>query len=311
MKRILIAGSLAYDRIMDFPGRFGDHILPDAIHALSVAFLVAPPKEQFGGTAGNIAYSLVQLGGAPHILSTAGNDFAKFEEHLKENGIATTGIEVSADLPTASAYIITDAGNNQITAFSPAADGIAYKGEIDQEAALAIIGPTGVEKMRSFPEAFKDKNIPYLFDPGQQIPALTDADLKAGIDGSRGLIVNDYELALVKEKTGWDEAAILDRTQMLVVTYGAEGSKIMTKEGTTHVDAVSVEDAVDPTGAGDAFRAGFMHGLVSDLSEEESAKIGSVVASFAVECYGTQNHRFTLDQVKERYAATYQSSFPL
>lgn len=310
MNRILIAGSLAYDRIMDFPGKFADHILPDAIHALSVGFSVNPPKEQFGGTAGNIAYSLAQLGGSPHILATAGNDFATFEEHLKAEGIATTAIEVSPDLPTASAYIITDSGNNQITAFSPAADALPYKGVLDQEAELAIIAPTGVVKMQDFPQRFKDTQIPYLFDPGQQIVALSDTDLKAGIEGSRGLIVNDYELALVKGQTLWSEDEILMHTQMLIVTYGAEGSKIRTKEATTHVDAVAVANVVDPTGAGDAYRAGLMHGLVAGLSEEESAKIGSVVASFAVECYGTQNHRFTLDQVKERYTSTYQSPFP-
>lgn len=311
MHRVLVVGSVAYDRIMVFPGHFKDHFIADALHNINVCFSVSPPKEEFGGCAGNIAYNLALLGGTPEMLATAGNDFARYEEWLKENGIATTPLDVSSELPTASAYIVTDEAANQITAFSTGADERSYSKEVDLDGTtFAIVAPTGVEDMRAFPERFRTADIPYLFDPGQQISSLSKEDLVAGITGARALVVNDYELALITEKTGWSEEDILNAAEMLIVTLGAEGSSIRTNEGATHVESVPVKEVVDPTGAGDAFRAGLIHGLVAGRSIQESAQIGSAVAAYAVECYGTQNHRFTIDELKARYEAAYQTSFP-
>ncbi|MBY0110638.1 carbohydrate kinase family protein [Patescibacteria group bacterium] len=312
MSRLLVAGSLAYDRIMVFPGRFEQHLLKDALHSINVCFSVTPPKEEFGGCAGNIAYTLSLLGGAPVILATAGNDFARYEEHLKEEGVATTPIQVYGDVPSSSFYVITDEGNNQIGAFSHGADAKPYTYDIDfNDVVLAIVAPTGVEDMREFPEKFKEANVPYLFDPGQQITSLSADELRSGISSSRALLVNDYELALIVEKTEWDEERIASETEMLIVTLGGAGSRIRTRDEAFHIEAVAAKSVVDPTGAGDAYRAGFMHALAEGLSAREAMQVGSAVAAYAVECYGTQNHRFTLDELKTRYEDTYHSSFPL
>jgi len=312
MKRLLIVGSLAYDRIMTFPGHFRDHFVPDQLHNISVCFPVGAPSIVFGGTAGNIAYNLSMLGASAQMLAKAGNDFAAYEERLKENGIATTTVEVFGDIPTASAYITTDQGNNQITAFSAAADARSYSLDVDMDdVALAIVAPTGADDMRAFPARFKEANVPYLFDPGQQLPALAAEDLRASISGSRGLLVNDYELSLVLEKTGWDEDRLLGETELLIVTLGEAGSRIRTHSEEIHVEAVPAAQVIDPTGAGDAYRAGLMHGLVSGLGLKESAQIASTVATYAVECYGTQNHRFTIDELTKRYETSYGTPFPL
>ncbi len=312
MNRILLIGSLAYDRIMVFPGLFKEHFLPEGLHNINVSFSVSTPKIVFGGCAGNIGYSLALLGGSPEILATAGNDFADYEEHLKENGIATTGIEIINDLPTASCYITTDKADNQITAFSAGADEQGYTLPFETaRASLAIVSPTGIEDMRRFPERFREAGVPYLFDPGQQIPMLSGEDLRSAITGALGLIVNDYELALVLEKTGWSEQDIIDACQTLIVTLGEQGSRVRTGNDELTVPAVPANEVVDPTGAGDAFRAGLLHGLSSGISLEESLRLASTVATYAVECYGTQNHRFTLDELTARYESTYQSPFPL
>ncbi|MEK9160871.1 MAG: carbohydrate kinase family protein [Patescibacteria group bacterium] len=312
MRRLLVAGSLAYDRIMVFPGRFEQHLLKDALHTINVCFSVTPPKEEFGGCGGNIAYTLALLGGSPVVLSTAGNDFARYEEHLKEEGVATTPIQVYGDVPTASFYVITDEGNNQIGAFSHGADAKPYTYDIDfNDVALAIVAPTGVEDMREFPVKFKESNIPYLFDPGQQTTSLSSDELRSAISGSRALLVNDYEFALVMEKTGWDEERIASETEILVVTLGGAGSRIRTRDDAFHIEAITATSVVDPTGAGDAYRAGFMRALADNLSPREAAQVGSAVAAYAVECYGTQNHRFTLDELKARYEDTYLSPFPM
>lgn len=305
MKRLIITGSLAYDRIMNFPGLFKDHFLPDKLHNISVSFTVNAPKREFGGTAGNIAYNLALLEEKPDILATAGNDFDAYATWLIQNNIATAGIEVAPETTTASAYIVTDEGDNQITAYSEGADALPYTHKVEAKDALAIIAPTGVEKMRSFAEAFKNLGIPYFFDPGQRIPVLTTDDMKSIIDGSEAMFVNDYELALVKNKTGWSEADITEKTKTLVVTLGKEGSRILTKEREERVGAVPVKDAPDPTGAGDAYRAGYMKGALHALPPTTCAKLGSVIAAYAVEHHGTQTYRFTLSEALERYKSAY------
>lgn len=312
MHRILLIGSLAYDRIMVFPGLFKEHFLPEGLHNISVSFSVSTPEVVFGGCAGNIAYNLALLGGSPEILATAGNDFAQYEEHLKAEGIATTGIEILNDLPTASCYVTTDKADNQITAFSAGADEQGYSLPFDTAGvSLAIVSPTGIEDMRAFPTRFNEAGVSYLFDPGQQIPVLSGEDLRAAIDGAFGLIVNDYELALVLEKTGWSEEDVMNACSLLIVTLGEKGSRVRTREDEFMVPAVPVSEVVDPTGAGDAYRAGLLHALSEEVSLTEACWLASTVAAYAVECYGTQNHRFTLDELSARYEAAYQSPFPL
>jgi adenosine kinase len=305
MKRLLVTGSLAYDRIMNFPRFFKDHFIPDKLHNINVSFTVDAPKREFGGTGGNIAYNLALLEEKPTILSTAGNDFDAYATWLLQNGIGTEGIEISKDVATASAYIITDQGDNQITAYSGGPDEAPYTKNVAREEALAIVAPTGITKMRSFPKLFKELGIPYYFDPSQRIPMLSPEDLTSIIGDSDAVFVNDYELALIKNKTGWSETDIKEKTKTLVVTLGKEGSRILTKDGEEHVRAVPVENAVDPTGAGDAYRAGFMKGAMRGLPAPACAKLGSVIAAYAVEHHGTQTYRFTLAEVCARYKDAY------
>lgn len=312
MKPVLVSGSLAYDRIMDFPGLFKEHFLADALHNINVSFLVNAPSEQFGGCAGNIAYSLALAGGTPEIAAMAGCDFAKYDEWLAKNGVGTAAIQTLDDTATSSAYIITDGADNQIAAFSPSAGGKDYSLPLDAgRYALAIIGPAAVENMMKVARVARAGNLPYLFDPGQQIPAMSADDMREAIESAQGALMNDYELKMISEKTGWSEADIVGKVEFLIVTLGAEGSRIITTSGEEKVAAIKVGKPVDPTGAGDAYRGGFIRGLTAGLPLPECAKLGSVVAAYAVECYGTQNHRFTLDELKSRYEGAYNESFPI
>lgn len=312
MKPVLVSGSLAYDRIMDFPGLFKDHFIADALHNINVSFLVNAPGEQFGGCAGNIGYSLALAGGMPELVAVAGCDFDKYEEWLGNNGVGTGTIQTLDDVATSSAYIITDSADNQIAAFSPSAGGRSYDLPINTDRyAIAIIGPASAENMMKIARAARAGNLPYLFDPGQQIPALSPDDMREAIESARGVLMNDYELKMVMEKTGWSEADIVSKLEFLVVTLGSEGSRIVTKDGEEKVTAVKVEKPIDPTGAGDAYRGGFLRGLIAELPLPACAKLGSAVAAYAVECYGTQNHRFTMDELKARYESAYNESLAI
>lgn len=302
--KIYISGSIAYDRIMDFPDKFANHILPEKLHILNVCFLVNHLEEKFGGTAGNIAYSLSLLGEKPIILSTVGNDFEKYKHWMEKHGLSLEGIKVVKDVPTASAYIMTDRKDNQITAFNPGAMNFSTNGDsasiIEQEC-LAIVSPGNLEDMQKYPAIYRKKGIPFIFDPGQNIPAFSGDQLKDMIKGSKSLIVNDYELSLVMDSTGLDKAQLLELTDSIVTTLGDAGSRISFDEQEIEVPAVQVENPVDPTGAGDAFRSGFLKGLIQSKSIVEAAKMGSTCASFSVEHLGTQAHSFTRDEFWDRY----------
>lgn len=306
--RILVSGSLAYDRIMDFPGRFADHILPDKIHVLNVCFMVNGLTERFGGTAGNIAYNLHLLGERPLILATAGRDFGPYENWLRRLGLPLEGIRLIPEEFTASAYITTDLSDNQITGFNPGAmkhpSGFALDG-LDPRRALAIIAPGNLEDMLTYSRLYKARRVPYIFDPGQSIPAWGGADLREMVTGALALIVNDYEQELFQQKTGLTAAQLLERTPILIVTRGDQGSEVWQGEDRQRIPAVSPRQVVDPTGAGDAYRAGLLKGLLLGLPWPESARLGAAVASFAVEKAGTQEHRFTLAEVRERYAQVF------
>ncbi len=305
MSKILVAGSIAYDRIMDYAGNFTDSFMADKLHTLSVSFQVETIKENFGGCAGNIAYNLKLLGEEPEIIATAGSDFGRYEEYLKKLGISSDSIHINASDFTAVAHIMTDRANNQIAAFAMAACATPYGSLPETSFAAAILGPGCVADTIAAAVHAKAKGIKYYFDPGQAMPAFEAGNLKEIISGAAGLFCNDYELSLITEKTGWNESVLLGATPLLVVTLGAKGSRSMTKDGVIEVPAAAIEKLVDPTGAGDAHRAGFVKGILAGLSLKECGQLASVVAAYAVEQQGTQNHRFIMPELKARYAAAY------
>jgi adenosine kinase len=299
--KVLISGSLAYDRILNFEGKFSDSILPDKIHDLNVSFFVPDMRESFGGCGGNIAYSLALLEEEPVILARGGNDFHDYDAWLKQNGIATDSIEIDSGVKTAVATILTDSGNNQISSFYAGANGKPYSRPIPEDAQFAIIGPGHPEDIKNLPEVFRSKKIQFMFDPGQSLPVLSADDLKNGMKGAYVVFSNDYELSLIKEKTGLDEPAILREAAILVTTFGGKGSRIMTRSETVEVPAAKPENTSDPTGAGDAYRAGFIAGLLRELPLKMTAQLAGLVAAYTVETHGTQTHRFTIPELKVRY----------
>ncbi|MCA1962192.1 MAG: carbohydrate kinase family protein [Desulfomonile sp.] len=306
--KIFVSGSLAYDRIMDFPEKFSDYILPDKIHVLNVCFLVNGVTEQFGGTAGNIAYNLALLGERPIILASAGKDFQSYENWLTSHGLPLDGIRRIPDEFTAGAYITTDQADNQITGFNPGAmkhpclypvDGV------DPSTALGIVAPGNVEDMETLCRQYRERGIPYIFDPGQQIPAIPTDSLVEMLTGSRILISNDYELEMIMRSTGMSRPDLLNRTGTVITTLGDRGSLVCTSEGESAIPVAKAAQVLDPTGAGDAFRAGLIKGLAVGVDLEVCARMGAVAASFSVECRGTQCHRFSHEQFKQRYEAEF------
>jgi adenosine kinase len=300
---IFVSGSLALDRIMDFPGLFSDHILPDKVHMLNVSFNVNGIVERFGGTAGNIAYALSLLGEKPRILATIGRDYEGYFRWLDENGTATDGIKIIDEEFTASAYITTDRADNQITGFNPGAmkrpSSFEFD-EIDPRESIVIVAPGNLDDMKDYPRVCRAKGIPYIFDPGQSLPMWDGNDLAQAIEGSRVLVSNDYELEMISRKTGFGRERLIDLTETIVTTRGEKGSIVHTKGGRIDVPAVKVDRAVDPTGAGDAYRAGLIKGLVQGNDLRYCAALGTVVASFAVECRGTQEYTFAMREFEAR-----------
>ncbi|MBI5457181.1 carbohydrate kinase family protein [Candidatus Kaiserbacteria bacterium] len=311
MSKILVAGSIAYDRIMDYGGNFTDSFVPDKLHTLSVSFQVERIKEEFGGVAGNLAYNLKLLGEEPEMLGTAGSDFGRYAQYLQKLGIGVGSIHIDPSDLTSVAHIVTDRANNQIAAFAMAAGAKPYGPLPDEAFECAILGAGCVSDTIAIAAHAKAKGIKYYFDPGQAMPAFSSEDLKQVISGAAGLFCNDYELGLIEEKTGWDEAALPTETPLLVVTLGAKGSRISTTEGVVEVSAVPLKKLVDPTGAGDAHRAGFIKGIIAGLPLKQCGQLASVVAAYAVENFGTQNHRFTIAEASERYEKAYREKIAL
>ncbi|MDX9715282.1 MAG: carbohydrate kinase family protein [Dissulfurispiraceae bacterium] len=305
---IFVSGSLAYDRIMNFPGRFSDHILPDKIHILNVCFTVNGMAEKFGGTAGNIAYSLRLLEERPAILATIGKDHHNYIKRLKELDLTLEGIKVIENEFTAGAYITTDLSDNQITGFNPGA--MQYKSEYsfgDSVSAdsIAIMSPGNLEDMKEYARQYKKLGIRCICDPGQSLTAWDAESLKEWISGSTMLITNDYELELIMKILTMNKEDLLTITKTVITTLGEKGSVVADSAGETLIPAAKITQVVDPTGAGDAYRAGLIKGLCLARSVIDSARIASVAAVYAVEHYGTQEHSYTFDEFRQRYTGNF------
>lgn len=299
---------MAYDRIMDFPGKFSDHILPDKIHILNVCFTVNGMVEKFGGTAGNIAYSLSLLDEKPIILATTGKDYERYFERLKENKLSVEGIKIIDGEFTASAYITTDRADNQITGFNPGAMKYpsGYKfGNIDPDKSIALIAPGNLQDMAEYARYFKSRGINYICDPGQSLTQWDGNALSDWINGSMLLISNDYELEMIKKVAGMDKKGLLGLTRTIITTLGEKGSVISTSDSDIDVPAAKAGNVIDPTGAGDAYRAGLIKGIVMGRDIEASARMGAVAAAYAIEKYGTQEHFYTLEGFIERYTSNF------
>ncbi|MFA6547955.1 MAG: carbohydrate kinase family protein [Candidatus Magasanikbacteria bacterium] len=307
---ILVSGSLVYDHIMNFPDSFKNHIMPEQIHILNVCFMVDKLERSWGGTAGNIAFTMKMLGGEPLLLSVLGKDGRDYLEYMEDFGIKTDYILSDKKRVTASAYITTDADDNQITAFFGGPLSLAKDKKIadlvKEKFNLALISPTDKEVMMQHLKECKEMGVKAIFDPGQQITAFSEIELKKMISQSEFVIGNDYEIKLLQERTGWNEEEILKNTNVLITTLGENGSVIKTAGGETVTAGVCPPMSFDdPTGAGDAYRAGFFVGYEKGFDWKLCAQIGAVAASYAIETYGTQEHKFTKQEFCERYEKTF------
>ena len=305
---------MAYDYIMAFPDSFKNHILPDQIHILNVAFVVDKLKKEYGGCAANIAYNCKLLGGSPIILAPLGRDGKEYIDRMKSWEINTGYIPLSKDKLTSSAHITTDKDDNQIIAFYPGAGLDAprlHVTEVKEKIDLALISPTDKDAMIQHAKECEEKNIPFVFDPGQQITALSPQELMLIIGQAKFLIGNDYEIKLMLDKTGWSEANIFEHVEVLIKTLGPKGSVVRTINEIFEIPACPPQSVDDPTGAGDAYRAGFFSAYVKGENLETCGRVGSVAATYAVENYGTQNHDYILEDFEKRYQETYGEKISL
>jgi len=303
----LICGSFAFDTIMVFPDQFKNHILPDKVHILNVSFLVPEMRREFGGCAGNIAYNLKLLGGEGVPMGTVGRDFDSYAQWIDRCGISRKYLRVVADSYTAQAFITTDMDDNQITAFHPGAMNSSHLNEVPTDAGirLGIVSPDGRDGMLEHAAQFKAANIPFIFDPGQGLPMFGGAELTAFIDQASWVTVNDYECELLQERTGLTAQAIAERVDALIVTLGAKGSHIYTQNKRIEIPSAKISSAVDPTGCGDAYRAGLLYGIMNQLDWETTGRIAALMGAMKIEHPGTQNHSFT----KDEFAARFKNEF--
>ncbi|MDP2708499.1 MAG: carbohydrate kinase family protein [bacterium] len=309
MNNIIICGALAYDRIMDFPGRFSEHILAGQTHILNVTFTVAEVKESFGGTGGNIAYNLALLGERPKLIAAAGKDFGRYKKWLKKNKIDISGVKTVKDELTASASIITDQDDNQITAYWPGSKIQSPQPPLSKERnQLAIIAPDTVARMREYAKIFRQNNTPYIFDPGQQLAYYNSKDLLKSIKGAELTIGNDYEIEMVRRKLGVRLSKLAELAKSLIITKGGKGAELYYDNKKILVPAAKKKAVIDPTGAGDAMRAGIIKGMVMGLPMLQCVRLGMVVSAYAVESRGTQEHKFSWASVKKRYRENYHDS---
>ena len=295
----VICGSLAFDTIMSFQGRFSEQILPDQLHILNVSFLVPALRREFGGCAGNIAYGLRQLGGHPLPMATVGSDGAEYVARLQGLGISTEFVREVADSYTAQAMIMTDRDNNQITAFHPGAMMQAHTVQVmaRSDIALGIISPDGRDAMLQHAEQFKAAGIPFVFDPGQGLPMFDGQELAHFVDLATWVTVNDYEARLLSDRTGLSCAELSKRVQGLIVTLGAEGCEVWVAGEKTVIAPVTAVDVLDPTGCGDAFWAALLFGLEKGWSLLKCAELGNRVGALKIASRGGQNYTLDIDQI--------------
>ncbi len=309
MQNILVCGSIAYDNIMDFPGLFRDQIIPEKIDAINISFLVNSLKRTRGGTAPNIAYSLSLVGEKPIILGTAGRDFPEYAQWLNQNGVSTEYVRILDNDYTATCYITTDMSNNQITGFYPGAMSkdaeITLTGIDASKIKMAIIAPTEPSAMVKWVSECAKLSIPYLYDPGMQIPRLSGKELTDGIMGAKIAIFNEYEYDMMIEKTGLSESDILNNVEILIQTLGSKGSILKRRKDSITVNSAKPANVVDPTGAGDAYRAGLLKGYFEGASLEVMGKLASISAVYAVEHKGGTEHKYTINEFYARYRENY------
>ncbi len=305
MKKVLVCGSLAYDYIMNFDDKFRNHILPDKIHILNVCFSADNLSKEFGGTAGNIAYNLKLLGLEPVIFAAAGKDFEEYKSWFKFNKIKTDYIKQLKNEFTASAHIITDQDDNQITSFHGGAmlhNHRSLRSVVRKEKiGLAICAPDCLKGMKFHVRELQSLKIPYVFDPGQSIVGFSGNELKSMAKGAKVLIFNDYEYHVFKQKTKWKQEQILKVCEYLIITLGGKGSKIYCGGRLHRISCARPRSISDPTGAGDAYRAGLIYGLLNNFVPDKMGKIGACVSVYTVEKYGTQTHKFDLKNLKNKY----------
>ncbi len=299
----LICGSLAYDTIMVFQDQFKNHILPDKVHILNVAFLVPRMRKEFGGCAGNIAYNLRLLGGDPLPMATVGQDFGPYRKHFESCGVRLDCVREIEDLYTAQAFITTDLDDNQITAFHPGAMMRSAENHVRDvaDAEFGIVAPDSREAMLQHAGEFAERGVPFIFDPGQAMPLFNGEEFRALIEQAQYVTVNDYESQLLQQRTGWSEKQIAERVEAYIVTRGPNGSLIHTARQTVEIPPAHERRVSDPTGCGDAYRAGLIFGIMKGMDWATSGRIASLMGALKIEHPGTQNQRFSHDEFAEQF----------
>ena len=306
-KKALICGSVAFDTIMVFGDRFSNHILPDKIHMLNVSFLVPQLRREFGGCAGNIAYNLKLLGDVGYPMATVGRDFGTYADWMKKTGVPADYVRLIESEHTAQGYVTTDVDNNQIWAFHPGAMQQSHLNKVGdaKDIALGIVAPDGRDGMVQHANQFAEAGIPFIFDPGQGLPLFDGKDLVRFVEQATWVACNDYEWQVIQQRTGWTESDVTQLVEALIVTRGAQGSIIHTKGGPIEIPCAPVKAVVDPTGCGDAYRAGLIHGLLHGLDWPTTGKIASLMGAIKIEALGTQNHSFTPAEFQQRLNAAF------
>ena len=305
----LICGSFAYDTIMVFPDQFKNHILPDKVHMLNVAFLVPELRREFGGCAGNIAYNLKLLGDDPIPMGTVGNDFASYASWMDKHHINRRHVHVKEGSYTAQAFITTDIDDNQITAFHPGAMNLAHETPINEakDIKLAIVAPDGRDGMIQHAQQLHEAGIPFIFDPGQGLPMFDGDDLLTFAKQATYIALNDYEAQLFQDRTGLSPEEIAEHVEALIITRGGKGSHIYTDGNRIDIPCAKAGQLADPTGCGDSYRAGLIHGIMHGKDWETTGRIASLLGAIKIEQHGTQNHTFTM----EEFAARFEENFGL
>ena len=307
----LICGSFAYDAIMLYPGHFKNEILPDKVHMLNVSFLVPEMRREFGGCAGNIAFNLKLLGGEPLPMGTAGTDFITYAAWMDRHGIPRTHVQELRGHYTAQAYIVTDLDDNQITAFHPGAMNHAHVQNVPKKGIkLGTVSPDGKEGMIQHAREFADANVPFLFDPGQGMPMFAGDELKAFIEQASYVAVNDYESEVLKHRTGLTLKQMAERVDALIVTHGGKGSQIHAGGKVHDIPIAAAAKPVDPTGCGDAYRAGLLYGIYNGLDWPTAGRVASLLGAIKIECPGTQNHTFTPESFRARFKKEFRYEVP-